>query len=180
MKVTYKLVNEAVNKAVNIISDVYPSFQYKEFTKIRISKARSKWGSVKINLRTKEYELTISNVFEEISDDKKANEKLLGTVIHELIHTIPGCMNHGNNFKYYAGLVNRKYPFLHIQRCTSMQEYGIQRQKKVPTYVASCSICKHVWNYYRRPKLIDCISYCDCPYCKTKTLYFSRIQGHNI
>ncbi len=177
MKLTYDLIKEKIDKAVDIIKDIYPSFQYKGFTKVRISKARSKWGSVKYNRITGDFALTISNVFEDIQNDDKANEKLLNTVVHELIHTIPGCMNHGPNFKYYAALVNNKYPKLNIQRCTSMGQFGIQKTKKEPLYIATCSKCRRNWKYYRKPKLFDYISKCKCPYCTTYTLFFSTIKG---
>lgn len=176
MKITYVLIKQNINEGIRILKEVYPSFQYKGFTKIRISKARSKWGSVKYNRVMGTFELTISNVFEDIKNDREASEKLLSTVIHELIHTIPGCMNHGFNFKYYAALVNKKYPKLNIQRCTSMSQFGIQKAKKEPLYVVVCNNCKRKWNYYRRSKIFDCISRCKCPYCTTYTLVFSKIK----
>ena len=35
------------------------------------------------------------------------------TIAHELIHTCPGCMNHGEKFRYYADIMNRKYGYRH-------------------------------------------------------------------
>lgn len=177
MKVTYAIINQAVNAGVQILKEVYPSFQYKGFVKVRISKARSKWGSVKLDYHTGDFSLTISDCFEEIPDENKARIRLLSTVVHELIHTIPGCMNHGSNFKYYAALVNRKYPALKIQRCTSMKEVGVCANTKPARYIAKCSCCGKEWKYSRRPKIISCIDQCKCPYCSTKTLFFSKIDG---
>ncbi len=34
------------------------------------------------------------------------NEIIKNTIIHELIHCIPNCSNHGKDFKFYAKLVN--------------------------------------------------------------------------
>lgn len=180
MKVTYALINQVVGESVQILKEVYPSFQYKGFTKVRISKARSKWGSVKKNCSTGDFALTISNCFEEIPDEKRARTKLLSTVTHELIHTIPGCMNHGSNFKYYAALVNRKYPALQIQRCTSMESLGIQKNTKNYPYIAKCNICNKEWKWTRKPRIFNYISACECPYCKVKSLAFTKISGITI
>lgn len=173
MKITYTLINQIVSEGVQILKEVYPSFQYRGFTKVRISRARSKWGSVKYNSLFDAFELTISDVFEEIKDEKKAKNRLLSTVIHELIHTIPGCMNHGSNFKYYAVLVNREYSFLHVQRCTSMEEYGVER-KKNPKYTVRCADCSREWKFMRRTSTIDRLQKCYCPYCKTFNLYIAN------
>ena len=32
-----------------------------------------------------------------------------GTIFHEIIHTFPGCLNHGTAFQEYAGIINRLY-----------------------------------------------------------------------
>jgi hypothetical protein len=42
-------------------------------------------------------------------DDERYRRDLLSTMIHELIHSIKGCMNHGENFLKYAEIVNQKY-----------------------------------------------------------------------
>lgn len=180
MKVTFNLIEETVDKGVSILKEVYPSFNYKGFSRVRISKARSKWGSVRYNRNFDIYELTISNVFEEIPDEDKAKNRILSTVIHELIHTIPGCMNHGYNFKYYASLVNRKYPSLQIQRCTSMEECGVQKKKKDFTYIIKCNFCGHEFKYRRKPQVLGYLNCCRCPYCRTYKLSVIRAKGIDL
>lgn len=173
MELTYSLLNDVINKGVEVLKDVYPSFQYKGFVKVRIGKSRTTWGFVK-RVNKDAYELTISNCVEDILDEQKAKNKLLSTVVHELIHTIPGCMNHGKLFKEYAARVNSKYPFLSIQRCTSMASYGVQKPVKKYSYIAKCSICNREWKYVRKPRIYNYISLCKCPYCKTSTLFFTK------
>jgi hypothetical protein len=48
-----------------------------------------------------------------------ANKKSVrDTIHHEVIHTIPGCFNHGPNFKAAAALCNKKFK-TKIERCTT-------------------------------------------------------------
>lgn len=39
------------------------------------------------------------------------NNIIKNTIMHELIHCIPYCNNHGTNFKKYANLINKKYGY---------------------------------------------------------------------
>ena len=178
MKVTYDLIDNTLQEGVSILSEVYPSFRYKGFTKVKIGKSRTSWGSVRVHTGDDSWELHISNCFEDIQDERRARNRLLSTIVHELIHTIPGCLNHGSNFKYYASLVNRRYPNLKIQRCTSMKEFGIQDRK--PSYILKCSGCGKTWNYSRKPKIFDYITRYSCPYCHNAALHFTRIQNIDI
>lgn len=175
MKITYSLLDEYIQKGVAILHEVYPSFQYLGFTSVKIGRSRTHWATIKKNLYTGACALNVSNCFNDIPDEHKAQTKLLSTIIHELIHTIPGCMNHGPNFKYYAGLVNGKYPALDIKRATSMEEFGVQ--EKEPTYVISCGICHKQWNYYRKPRYYGQLDKYVCPICHCSALFFSKVPG---
>lgn len=46
------------------------------------------------------------------------------TLLHELLHTIPGCFNHGGQWKKLADRINKKYN-LKIKRCSNPKEFGI-------------------------------------------------------
>lgn len=48
-------------------------------------------------------------------------ESVKDTVYHEVIHTIPGCFNHGSCFKIVAKECNDKFG-RHISRLTSVKE----------------------------------------------------------
>lgn len=79
------------------------------------------------------------------------------TVIHEILHTCKGCMNHGNEWKTLAEKVNRAYGY-NIKRTTSNEEKGIE---PIPAkYKFVCKDCgcvvtrmresdfvKHYYNY---------------------------------
>ena len=104
------------------------------------------------------------------------NKKLIGedfeiekTMVHELIHTIPGCSNHGPNFKKYAGLINRHYPKYNVSTYytpDSDETENIANIKK-PKYVVTCETCGTKTYFYRKCKTLDIISRCTCKKCKT-------------
>ena len=87
---------------------------------------------------------------------------------HELIHTIPGCDNHGSNFKKYAELINKHYPKYNISTYytpDSDETENIANIKK-PKYVVTCENCGAKTYFYRKCKTLDIISRCTCKKCK--------------
>ena len=68
------------------------------------------------------------------------------TIAHEIIHTFPKCQNHGDEFKKYANIINRRY------------NYGISRVNKVEwlegndeayKYILQCKKCGAKFYYHR-------------------------------
>ena len=55
-----------------------------------------------------------------ICDEKKIKQ----TIAHELIHTCKGCMNHGERWKHYAMIMNRRYGY-EIKRTATDEEMGV-------------------------------------------------------
>lgn len=58
---------------------------------------------------------------------------------HELLHTCPGCRNHGAKWKSYAARMNRAYGY-EIQRVTTNASLGVQGIRE-PKYVLRCERC---------------------------------------
>ncbi len=103
------------------------------------------------------------------------NKKLIGedfeiekTMAHELIHTIPGCSNHGPNFKRYAELINRHYPEYNVSTYHTPDSAEIENiaNIKKPKYVVTCENCGVKTYFYRKCKTLDIISRCRCKKCK--------------
>ena len=133
MVITKDLIEEELDYAEMIAEECVPDFVKPNFVQIRLSNARSFWGTVK-HLGCGTYRLTVSNIFNDIEDNSNASMRLTSTLVHEILHTQPGCMNHGRKWKALAERVNREYPYLNIQRCTSSISYGVERRKPVYKY----------------------------------------------
>ena len=68
------------------------------------------------------------------------------TLAHEVLHTCPGCDNHGALWKEYAGRMNERYGY-HIKRTETAEGLGIKEEtalRKRPqkeNYVLVCKNC---------------------------------------
>ena len=71
-------------------------------------------------------------------EDEKNEDMLMDTIYHELLHTCPGCINHGKEWKYYAGFVNTALA-RRIQRTAELTE---QEGGSEYPYMLVCSSCK--------------------------------------
>ncbi len=103
------------------------------------TRAKSRWGLCKC-LKGGEFVISIAQILLEDSVDEQA---LKDTIVHELLHTVPGCLDHKGKWKLYAELVNRKLPQYSIKRTASREEKGItvKRPEPVYRYVIQCSSC---------------------------------------
>ncbi|RKJ40344.1 sprT domain-containing protein [Acutalibacter sp. 1XD8-33] len=100
---------------------------------------------LKINTRAKrrlgccffqngEYSIEISSILTE-------DEPLLRqTLAHELLHTCPGCRNHGERWKAYAQIVNQSLDY-EISRTVQMQELPLPLRREEVKYVLECESC---------------------------------------
>lgn len=114
------------------------------------------------------------------------------TIIHELIHSIKNCMNHGAKWQSIVNKVNKFYGY-NIQRCQNYKEYDIiyeQNKYKVSDkYVIYCNNCDLQARYKRKTKLIDFLLYQKsngfnymyrCPCCNNGWLGADYIKNNKI
>ena len=98
---------------------------------------------------------------------------IIQTLLHELIHTVYGCFNHGKNFKHYARIINNKYGY-NISRLTDSSQFGVELPKREYKYEIWCTVCnKRVARYKRKSHIVECVerdggSTCRCKTCNTK------------
>lgn len=83
-----------------------------------------------------------------------ADSSFVYTVLaHEVLHTCPGCMNHGAHWKLYAARMRERYGYP-IERTAS---YGLlPEQKPAPTrYMLQCTVCGAVFPRQKKSKLVQ-------------------------
>ena len=130
------------------------------------SRFKAKLGQIK--LIPGGYQIDINSHFAEICPEGVRN-----TIMHELIHSLQGCMNHGNKWQTIAKLVNNT---LHYNVTTTsyyekyQKYYNAHSNKSTTKYTLTCATCNHKWNYKKRTKLITKIQNNQayvvmCPYC---------------
>ena len=167
MKLTEALIEQYIDDAKIIISRCYPSFVPPIVVKITISKARSYWAQIK-HVGDNYYELRVSNMFNEITEEHLFYNRLMSCMIHELIHTIPRCWNHGRIFQQYAQKINLYFPEFNISTSTSGEELGIIEDVRIIKYVVTCYNCGAESKYMRKPKIWKYINKETSPYICNK------------
>jgi len=62
------------------------------------------------------------------------------TLLHELLHTCPGCRNHGEKWKGYAGIVNQNMG-TNIQRTVQVEGRPVSLRRDEVKYILRCEAC---------------------------------------
>ncbi len=116
------------------------------------TRAKSRWGLCK-RLKGGEFAISIAQALLEDDTDDQA---LMDTIMHELLHTVPGCLEHKGKWKLYADLVNRRLPQYTIKRSTSYEEKGLTppQSEAAVHYILRCSKCGAEFQRSRKSKLV--------------------------
>lgn len=137
----------------------------------------SVWGRCRYN-KAGVYYIEINQIL--MNEFQVSKQAIINTVMHETIHTVKGCMNHGTKFKNIAALVNNFYGY-DVKRCTSAAEKNLQDVKKSSPilYTIKCQNCGGECGYRRETKVVKAIKagnlagYC-CGSCRSKKLIIKK------
>lgn len=130
------------------------------------TRAKKRWGLCTHNLNGS-YTISISS---RLLADDVAVDGAINTIIHELLHTVQGCMNHGENWKREANKVNRAYGY-NIKRGSTAEEKGVEPIEDMPKaikYQFKCKECGVIYNRTRASKFTKNWQNYRCGYCKGK------------
>ena len=79
-------------------------------------------------------------------------QEVQNTVMHELLHTLPNCLNHSPLWKAQASKVNRLLGY-NITTRSALTEDMVQERQKVAPWALKCECCGViVATYERKPK----------------------------
>lgn len=84
------------------------------------------------------YKITINKAYLQNSDPQSVHD----TIVHEVLHSIPGCMNHGEKWSYYARQFMTALPQFNISRCTNNEGFKNYLKKAMETQAKYTIICK--------------------------------------
>ncbi len=111
------------------------------------TRAKGRFGQCK--KRNGKYTIEIS---QHLTQAKQ--EHIKETLVHEILHTCPNCMNHGKQWKYYAMRMNMKYGY-EISRTNSCENLGITSPKiESANYAIVCNNCGKTTYRQRESKVI--------------------------
>lgn len=114
-----------------------------------------RWGQCR-----KISDLYYININQTLLDERNDESGLVNTILHELLHTCPGCMNHGAAWKKYAEIVRKNWGY-DVKRVSSEEEKGVttgnqnyrEREYKYLIYCEKCG--KLVARKKRRCNLVE-------------------------
>lgn len=105
------------------------------------TRARTRWGHCR---KEKDGTFEIQIARQLLEDDRIPEKACKETIIHEILHTCYGCMNHKERWKGYAQRMNDRYGY-NIKRVTTGNEKGVENyeaQNHLPVkYVFVCGGC---------------------------------------
>lgn len=137
------------------------------------TRAKRRWGQCKAKYVGRNvtgdpvytYTINISSV---LLDERVPIEGLQNTIIHEIIHTCPGCLNHGLEWKRRADKVRRELGY-DIKRCNDSQEKGVSKSVadtyNKPKYIVRCKGCGREVSRYRMCGIIEHPNLWRCGIC---------------
>ena len=102
--------------------------------------------------------------------DNCAEKEILNTIMHEVIHSLKGCMNHGPKWKQIANKINDLYGYT-VSRTASYSDYTkVYEKYRNNKYLLVCNNCKYEWHYKKQTKLRKLLIskkpyFYTCPYC---------------
>lgn len=162
MEVTTELVAKYIDAACEIIADCFTGFTKPKISKIELTRAHCYWAN--ITKMPDGWRVRISKNFSEIPDEMLFQERMMSCMIHEMIHTIDKCCNHGEAFQYIANRINSYYPEYHVCTSTSAIDYGLTENELPNKYVVTCTHCHTEYKYKRKPKIWNYINQSTSPY----------------
>ena len=141
-----KNLNELFEQAMAVVEGC--GIQTGDIVSVTVNtRAKKRWGLCE---KHPNGVYTISISYRLLTDDV-TDEGAIDTIIHELLHTCKGCMNHGENWKREASKVNRAYGY-NIKRCSSAEDKGVQPIEEMPKAIKHQFKCKDCGQVYSRVK----------------------------
>lgn len=117
-------------KCMGILDDL--GIEYGNIVDFKINtRARNRWGQCKVVPGG--YSI---NINASLLDERNDEEGLTNTIMHELLHSCKGCMNHGENWKRLAAKIYQVYG-INIKRTSTAEEKGVKEETRPPKPVKS-------------------------------------------
>lgn len=129
------------------------------------SRATNRWGQCQ--KRGRNYYLNFNALlFDESTSEKGVKE----TIIHEILHTCEGCMNHGREWNRLGAIMERKYGY-DISRTATAEDVGVDQtvyeayRTSKAKYKIVCDDCGETTYRNRASNVTKYISQYRCAKC---------------
>lgn len=155
----YRDLNEYAENALHMAKNC--GIPYGIITDFSVNKrAKSRLGRT-----TKNGDIYRIEISCDLLDDRNEEKGLYNTLLHEILHTCKGCMNHGAKWKEYGEIIRKKYGY-EIARVATYGESGIcdevikelkeyrENREKVK-HIIRCKKCGYEFKRKRKSKFTE-------------------------
>lgn len=141
-----QVINEALALGIPVSRQISPSLQVNQRTKARFGGCKKVKGFLHST-----YQIEISKVL--LHAETGMMKEILA---HEVLHSCPGCMNHGPTWKNHCKKMEDAYGY-RLERTSTYEKLGIedQRESKTYRYVVECTRCGQRIYRQRKSALTD-------------------------
>lgn len=176
---TIEQLRSLLNEMIEEFSDLYPEFKNNSYTIRFNNNATTFLGKIR---KTGNSFISTGGCFEiivnKVYTDMVDIDDVRNTLLHELIHSLPYCMNHGPDWKRQAAKARvRGYTITRVSGKNAYTEmYNKKRKEKKQNakYTVYCDKCGEQWNYQRTCKVIKSVARNEtrysCPKCNNHNL----------
>ena len=144
-KLLLEVIDEAKSVGIPISSNI-------NLNVIINTRAKNRFGACrrKIINNKEHFQIEIGSALNNCTDFQ-----IKSLLAHEILHTCPRCYNHGQTWKAYSDILNKKYKY-QIKRVSDPKEFNIQNiQKEVKyRYKIICTKCGNEIYRQKRTKVI--------------------------
>lgn len=124
------------------------------------SRAKTRFGMCRKTPGKYDYEIELNSQL--LKADKS---KAMNTMVHEILHSVKGCMNHGRLWTRNSEIMNEREGY-DISRLSSYSKLGLERPKA--KYVIQCVDCDNQILRFKRSKVVTHINNYACGACSGK------------
>lgn len=155
----YRDLNEYAENALQMAKDC--GIPYGIITDFSVNtRAKSRWARTWKNGDI--YRIEVSC---DLLDDRNNEKGLYNTLLHEILHTCKGCLNHGAKWKEYAEIIRKEYGY-EIKRASTYEEKGIceevaktrkeyRKNREKVKHIIRCKKCGHEFKRKRKSKFTE-------------------------
>lgn len=163
MKDLMELFHECIDELDSI------GIKYGRIVRVEVNtRAKKRYGQCRMVIRSRDwdecrYSINISSC---LLEDDLPDDGVKNTIIHEILHSCEGCMNHGERWKQKADYINIKLGY-NIKRTSSCEEKGLSREIQVPNYkfMYKCKNCGKTVGRMRKSKFTESYNRYRCGAC---------------
>ena len=146
------------NRAKIMLDELH--IEYDKTAPCHFEETKSPWWGICRRRKNNTFDIAIST---KLLYSNKIEEAIMSVVLHEYLHTVRGCFNHGKLWKYYASIIRNRFG-VDITREASYNDCGIDEEYADFKYKVVCNTCGEI-SYYKRAGSIVNGRQCICTKC---------------